>query len=86
MKRLEEIKNEYAQTLEFKDWDDLRRFHILEDVPGLEEFENEVTYLYTKECVKASLEKASEKIYDYIELNSQEGSDIVNNPENIVLL
>lgn len=60
MNRLEEIKNEVALRYEFENWFDLRSFHILEDVPGLEEYEDEVVQKYATECCKASLEKASE--------------------------
>jgi len=40
MSRLQELKEECAKNFEFKDWNDLRSFHILEDVPGLEEIES----------------------------------------------
>ncbi|WP_347217905.1 hypothetical protein [Chryseobacterium sp.] len=90
MKRLEEIKNEYAKKLEFKDWNDLRSFFILEDIPRLKDFENEVTYLYAKECCKATLHKASEngKIITVNAIHKWKGLDkeSIKNESNIVLL
>lgn len=91
MSRLQELREECAKKFEFKDWNDLRSFHILEDVPRLEEIENDVIAQYTEECVKASLEKASENAeadhHKYeIAMQPHVVKSSVTNPENIILL
>ncbi len=84
MKKLEEIKNEYALMMVYPNWDE-----FISDLPiyNREEHYDEISNLYATECVKASLEKVSEIMYEYNrDDNPQEASDLVCNPENIILL
>ncbi|NML69987.1 hypothetical protein HHL23_09260 [Chryseobacterium sp. RP-3-3] len=91
MSRIQEIREVVAEKFEFVDWNDLRSFHILNDVPGLEEIENDVIATYTEECIKASLLKASNgksfyKINDCCERVYGVKKEHIIDPDNIVLL
>lgn len=58
MDRLSEIQNEYARKIGFSDWGDLLKYQLNQKL--IHRDYNEVSKTYAKECVKASLEKASE--------------------------
>ncbi|WP_312900213.1 hypothetical protein [Chryseobacterium taichungense] len=92
MKRLEEIKNEYAKELELSNWDDMIEYFLTGDINGIFYAYENIIIRYASECVKASLEKASEVAYCDDDLNDKDESEImvvkesITNPENIVLL
>lgn len=85
MSRLEELKDEVAKKIGFRDWDDAR--HDLD-----ESFIFEFAKIYAKECVEASLERASIKAKIFKDSNSGSYLDAyikkesITNKENIILL
>ncbi|WBS75663.1 hypothetical protein PF438_04045 [Elizabethkingia meningoseptica] len=101
MKRLEEIKNEYAKQW-YKDWNDLEidcQFHI----GTLIGHTDKVTEIYAREVAQASLEKAAEeanmkyyngheqlyKAVKHVQIgadNVQIDKESITNPKNISLL
>lgn len=80
--RLEEIKNEYAKRYEYSNWTE-----FINDEPNykIEHHMNNICELYTKECCKASLEKASEIVYDNFN-GSYECKESIVQESNIVIL
>lgn len=60
MGRLEEIKEEYAKTMGFESWGDLIVYFEIKHKKLVDNIRDNVTAIYAKECVKASLERASE--------------------------
>lgn len=81
MNRLEEIQNELAVSKGFKSFNDMDSDA---DLPEMDSIYNESAVRYAEECVKASLEKASEVAeceYDYFVDKKS-----ITNPENIILL
>lgn len=91
MNRLEEIKNEYLKSLGYRNYN-----HLVADIKSgkspiekLILLEDDISEKYATECVKASLEKASEKGCDSLELYNSEYETLkkaITNPENIILL
>lgn len=84
MNRLEQIKDEYAEKYHAHDWESFVRNQVSWWV---EAQMDDICKIYAEECVKASLDKASEKA----ELDGCMDSVFVNkesitNPVNIVLL
>lgn len=99
MSRLEEIKNELAQELNFKDWKDFCEKMITESknnfigINFILKHNDIATEIYARECSAASLEKASESIdpnltYDYWseENNRDKVTENIIQESNIVLL
>ncbi len=84
MSRLDQIKDEYAFTRQYPTWDN---FIANQPIFKQQEYYNETSKLYAAECCQATLDKASEIMYEYNQDdNPQEASDLVCNPNNIVLL
>lgn len=82
MSRLEEIKNEWAKLLGYDGYFDFTCHK--KEVKDIEQFFNEIIERYAKECVKASLEKASES--GYCTYDAMIDRESITNPENIILL
>ena len=84
-KRLEEIKNEYAES---KGWDNWSDFIGCVQITRREEHFDKVSELYAREAAQASLEKAYGKACINLELCSYEYEALeqsITNPDNIVL-
>ena len=84
-KRLEEIKNEYAESKGRDNWSDF--IGCVQMTRGEEHFDK-VSELYAREVAQASLERASEKACDSLELYNYEYKSLeqsITNPDNIVL-
>ena len=86
MKRLEEIRNEVAKERGYRDWETLNGSDLYDsDI-------DKVAIKYAEECIKASLEKASENAgaykLDYPNNVSKAvvEKETITNPENIILL
>lgn len=62
MKTQEQIKNDYAVNMTFKDWSDLLNYFINEDskfsISTIIRHENEVMKIYAMECLKLASENA----------------------------
>lgn len=90
MSRLEEIKNELAVKI-FPDNEFIEDYQTFSDYfasrhpDWFTNFHREVAEIYAKECSQASLEKASEIVYDKFN-GSYECKQSITNHENIVLL
>ena len=86
-KRLEEIKNEYAES---KGWDNWSDFIGCVQITRREEHFDKVSELYAREVAQASLEIASEKTTEQyvrpITLNYQDIKNLITNPDNILML
>lgn len=87
MSRLEEIKNEYAESIGFEDWE------IMRCDKGIDDYDSDkVSELYAKECSHASLEKASKEakiiklISSGIGTHYEVNEESIIDKENIVLL
>lgn len=90
MSRLEEIKNEYAKNASFKSWKEMT------ERDGIDNFDlKAISTKYAEECVKASLDKASESIDEYCDIYNdqlerypaeEEVRKAINLESNIVLL
>lgn len=81
MSRLEEILKNHEISFHYED-------HYFIGYDKDDDFINDLKS-YAKECVKASLEKASESGCDSLELYNSEYETLkksITNPENIVLL
>ncbi|MDV3585565.1 hypothetical protein CMU68_10210 [Elizabethkingia anophelis] len=87
MKRLEEIKNEYAKQW-YKDWNDLE-IDCQFNIGTLIGHTDKVTELYAREVAQASLEKAAEKLVHFIDTYNADHSEIkleITDEQNIVML
>ena len=87
MKKIEEIKNEFAKQLSYNSWSEFRMINN-RNVISIEEAMNEVAKCYAKEVAIASLEKASNNLRQAdgsfnSDFYSQKRS--ITNEENIVL-
>lgn len=90
MSRLEEIKKEYIKSLGYDNYQ-----HLINDIKSgrspiekLIIIEDDISEKYAEECVKASLDEASEQlINEYPKLASMEIKikESINNPINIIL-
>lgn len=82
MKRLEEIKNEYAFVNQYPNWNE-----FISELPVYqrEEHYDKVTELYAREVAQASLEKAAEVVSRNYNDSYECKQDILN-PKNITLL
>ena len=88
MKRLNEIKTEYAIEKEYNSWDE-----FISDLPihRREDYYDKITELYAREVAQASLEKAAENVALFNEFNEFEfkhwiDKESITNPNNITLL
>ncbi|MDV3603801.1 hypothetical protein CMU86_11600 [Elizabethkingia anophelis] len=86
MKRLNEIKTEYAIEKEYNSWDE-----FISDLPihRREDHYDKITELYAREVAQASLEKAAENART--KTNRESTSIVVDkesiaNPKNITML
>ncbi|WP_086985209.1 hypothetical protein [Elizabethkingia miricola] len=102
MKRLEEIKNEYALELSeiykrtFTNWNemldtDYERGTGVSKVYDIEQLMDEVAKRYAREVAQASLEKAAENVSLFNEFSEFEfkhwiDKESITNPKNITLL
>lgn len=87
MSRLDEIKDEYAESKGANDWKDL--WFSDSNYRSANEMVNEVMKLYAAECCQASLEKASEnfrKKFYAAPFHLTLAKESITNPENIILL
>lgn len=88
MSRLEEIKNEVVKEFGYKDFITYERLMIdsydFDDTIIIEK----IAKSYAKECVKVSLEKASEELTNHLYELGQIFTEqqVIIYPENIVLL
>lgn len=82
MKRLEDIKNEYAFVNQYPNWDE-----FISELPVYqrEEHYDKVTELYAREVAQASLQKAAEVVSRNYNDSYECKQDILN-PNNITLL
>ena len=88
---LEQIKNDYAVSMTFKDWEDLLKYFINEDskfsISTIVRHENEVMKIYAMECLKVASLNVD---YEYTFLYSSErnvGDKVANqitNENNII--
>ncbi|KGT09521.1 hypothetical protein NV63_06760 [Elizabethkingia anophelis] len=83
MKRLEEIKNEYARNHGFDDWKDI--WYDTVNFKQVDERYNEITELYACEVAQASLQKAAEVVSRNYNDSYECKQDILN-PKNITLI
>lgn len=91
MSRLEEIKNEVAKSKNLTSWNEMEYKGYIWDSDV-----KAVCEKYAKECIKASLSKASENVrmktkdnvYELSMMDdwSELDKESITNPENIVLL
>lgn len=93
MKTLQEIKDEYAKSLGYKDWEDLQYFDY--DIVNTDEVIHEIAKRYARECAKATLEKAAESVITYHNPDDHKSVKVyrihktqesITNEENIVIL
>jgi hypothetical protein len=81
---LEEIKDQYAKSLNGMTWDQVTMDRSLFDASV-----DEVAKRYARECCKASLEKAAdnaEATHEFMGGRYMPYDKLIDNPENITLL
>lgn len=91
-KRLEEIKDEYAIEL-YPDHDYISNYETFKNyfasrhIDWFDSFNNEVSIRYAREVAQTSLDKASEKACNTLELYKYEYEQLIEsitNPENLI--
>lgn len=63
--RLDKIKDQVAIELGSNNWNDMIEYYLIGDVNGIDKAYDTVFKIYNKECIQASLKKASENISIY---------------------
>lgn len=84
MKRLEEIKNEYAFVNQYPNWNE-----FISELPVYqrEEHTDKVTELYAREVAQASLQKAAENaVIEPKGMMTRVDKESITSPNNITLL
>lgn len=90
MKRLEEIKEEFAISQQFDTWKRLKYFYK-DDQCAFEKVLCDISQLYAREVAQASLEKAAENVALFKEFSEFEfkhwiDKESITNEYNITLL
>ncbi|MCT3673313.1 hypothetical protein HZQ94_08955 [Elizabethkingia anophelis] len=83
MKRLEEIREEYAKTRGFESWEHLNGDCLYDNDLDA------IATIYAREVAQASLEKAAEKLLHFIDTYNADHSEIkleITDEQNIVML
>lgn len=82
MKTLEQIKNDYAISKTFKDWEDLLKYFMVENskfyISNIIKHENEVMKIYAMECLKLASENFETVYYGNDVLHTATRNQITN--------